>query len=212
MHHGVRWWISATRRNSMDADNQTIASQRAKQRLSSRTRSSRRSRSTACAASTEPPPMPTWTSTSRGIFIPQVSVRPEPFGALLYHFGTRKLSFLKDRTLLTVVQSLASAPPHATRAPRRASPNPIFRATSGPSRHSRTRRWSSNGPHDAPGVATPTASRLHRFRHRPRPAASSTCSSTDWTPRSASPGSSPTPATCRACTACPVPAGATRAS
>ena len=40
---------------------------------------------------------------------PQVSVRPEPFGALLYHFGTRKLSFLKDRTLLTVVQSLADS-------------------------------------------------------------------------------------------------------
>jgi putative mycofactocin binding protein MftB len=41
---------------------------------------------------------------------PQVSVRPEPFGALLYHFGTRKLSFLKDRTLLTVVESLDDAP------------------------------------------------------------------------------------------------------
>ena len=40
---------------------------------------------------------------------PKVSVRPEPFGALLYHFGTRRLSFLKDRTLLTVVQSLAEA-------------------------------------------------------------------------------------------------------
>ncbi|MCQ8835209.1 mycofactocin biosynthesis chaperone MftB [Streptomyces malaysiensis] len=40
---------------------------------------------------------------------PQVSVRPEPFGALLYHFGTRKLSFLKDRRLLTAVQSLADA-------------------------------------------------------------------------------------------------------
>jgi putative mycofactocin binding protein MftB len=37
---------------------------------------------------------------------PQVSVRPEPFGALLYHFGTRRLSFLKDRRLLEVVQSL----------------------------------------------------------------------------------------------------------
>jgi mycofactocin biosynthesis protein MftB len=37
---------------------------------------------------------------------PQVSVRPEPFGALLYHFGTRKLSFLKDRRLLEVVQTL----------------------------------------------------------------------------------------------------------
>ena len=41
---------------------------------------------------------------------PQVSVRPEPFGALLYHFGTRKLSFLKDRRLLEVVQSLKDAP------------------------------------------------------------------------------------------------------
>ncbi len=41
---------------------------------------------------------------------PQVSVRPEPFGALLYHFGTRKLSFLKDTTLLEVVRSLAESP------------------------------------------------------------------------------------------------------
>ncbi|MGW5973474.1 mycofactocin biosynthesis chaperone MftB [Streptomyces sp. NPDC055186] len=41
---------------------------------------------------------------------PQVSVRPEPFGALLYHFGTRKLTFLKDRRLLAVVQALAAAP------------------------------------------------------------------------------------------------------
>lgn len=40
---------------------------------------------------------------------PQVAVRPEPFGALLYHFGTRKLSFLKDRRLLAVVQNLAEA-------------------------------------------------------------------------------------------------------
>jgi putative mycofactocin binding protein MftB len=38
---------------------------------------------------------------------PQVAVRPEPFGALLYHFGTRKLSFLKNRTIVTVVESLA---------------------------------------------------------------------------------------------------------
>lgn len=41
---------------------------------------------------------------------PQVSIRPESFGALLYHFGTRKLSFLKDRTLLAVVQALDGAP------------------------------------------------------------------------------------------------------
>jgi putative mycofactocin binding protein MftB len=41
---------------------------------------------------------------------PQVSVRPEPFGALLYHFGTRQLSFLKDRRLLNVVNALGSSP------------------------------------------------------------------------------------------------------
>lgn len=39
---------------------------------------------------------------------PQVSVRPERFGALLYHFGTRRLSFLKDRRLLEVVSALAA--------------------------------------------------------------------------------------------------------
>ena len=41
---------------------------------------------------------------------PQVAVRPEPFGALLYHFGTRKLSFLKNRTILDVVNSLDEHP------------------------------------------------------------------------------------------------------
>lgn len=39
---------------------------------------------------------------------PRVSIRPEPFGALLYHFGTRKLSFLKSPRLLAVVRSMAS--------------------------------------------------------------------------------------------------------
>jgi mycofactocin biosynthesis protein MftB len=42
---------------------------------------------------------------------PQVALRPEPFGALAYHFGTRRLSFLKSRTLLAVVEGLAD---HAT--------------------------------------------------------------------------------------------------
>jgi putative mycofactocin binding protein MftB len=41
---------------------------------------------------------------------PQVSVRPERFGALLYHFGTRRLSFLKSPALLTVVSALGEAP------------------------------------------------------------------------------------------------------
>jgi putative mycofactocin binding protein MftB len=37
---------------------------------------------------------------------PQVALRPESFGALAYHFGTRRLSFLKSRMLLEVVVSL----------------------------------------------------------------------------------------------------------
>ena len=40
---------------------------------------------------------------------PRVSIRPESFGALLYHFGTRRLSFLKDRRLLEVVQVLPTS-------------------------------------------------------------------------------------------------------
>jgi mycofactocin biosynthesis protein MftB len=40
----------------------------------------------------------------------RVAVRPEPFGALLYHFGTRRLSFLKNSMVLTVVQSLGEHP------------------------------------------------------------------------------------------------------
>jgi putative mycofactocin binding protein MftB len=41
---------------------------------------------------------------------PTVAVRPERFGALLYHFGTRRLSFVKDRRLLTVIEALADSP------------------------------------------------------------------------------------------------------
>lgn len=37
---------------------------------------------------------------------PAVAVRPEPFGALVYHFGNRRLSFLKTRRLVAVVRLL----------------------------------------------------------------------------------------------------------
>jgi mycofactocin biosynthesis protein MftB len=50
---------------------------------------------------------------------PQVSVRPERFGALLYHFGTRRLSFLKSPALLTLIRELGDAP-SAREACRRA--------------------------------------------------------------------------------------------
>jgi mycofactocin biosynthesis protein MftB len=41
---------------------------------------------------------------------PQVALRPERFGALAYSFNTRRLSFLKSRPLLRVVESLESQP------------------------------------------------------------------------------------------------------
>jgi len=39
-----------------------------------------------------------------------VALRPEPFGALVYSFSTRKLSFLKSKVLVDVVQALADHP------------------------------------------------------------------------------------------------------
>jgi mycofactocin biosynthesis protein MftB len=40
-----------------------------------------------------------------------VSLRPERFGALAYHFDTRKLSFLKHPDLVRVVESLDGTVP-----------------------------------------------------------------------------------------------------
>lgn len=37
----------------------------------------------------------------------QVGLRPEPFGALAYHFTTRRLVFLKSTGLVALVESLA---------------------------------------------------------------------------------------------------------
>ncbi len=40
---------------------------------------------------------------------PAVALRPEPFGAMAYHFGNRKLTFLKRPELVRVIQSLADS-------------------------------------------------------------------------------------------------------
>lgn len=41
---------------------------------------------------------------------PQVAIRPEPFGALAYHYGNRSLVFLKHRDLVDVVDALDDHP------------------------------------------------------------------------------------------------------
>ena len=42
---------------------------------------------------------------------PQVALRPEPFGALAYHYGTRRLTFLRSPELVALVRALGD---HAT--------------------------------------------------------------------------------------------------
>ena len=37
---------------------------------------------------------------------PQVALRPEPFGALAYHYGNRRLVFLKHPDIVAVVKNL----------------------------------------------------------------------------------------------------------
>ncbi|BCL23550.1 mycofactocin biosynthesis chaperone MftB [Streptomyces tuirus] len=41
---------------------------------------------------------------------PSVALRPEPFGALAYHFGNRRLSFLKAPELVELVRGLDRHP------------------------------------------------------------------------------------------------------
>jgi putative mycofactocin binding protein MftB len=39
---------------------------------------------------------------------PDVAIRPEPFGALAYHYGNRRLTFLRSTELVRLVGELAS--------------------------------------------------------------------------------------------------------
>jgi putative mycofactocin binding protein MftB len=45
---------------------------------------------------------------------PQVALRPEPFGALAYHYGNRRLVFLKHPDVVQVVRTLGEH--HSLRA------------------------------------------------------------------------------------------------
>jgi putative mycofactocin binding protein MftB len=54
-----------------------------------------------------PAPAPTIDLTRAWRLHPKVALRDEAFGALAYHFDTRRLLFLKSRTLVELVSSLA---------------------------------------------------------------------------------------------------------
>lgn len=41
---------------------------------------------------------------------PRVALRPEPFGALAYHYDTRRLNFLRSHDLVALVRSLSDHP------------------------------------------------------------------------------------------------------
>jgi putative mycofactocin binding protein MftB len=41
---------------------------------------------------------------------PQLALRPEKFGALAYHYGNRRLTFLKSPQLTAIVESLGNHP------------------------------------------------------------------------------------------------------
>ncbi len=41
---------------------------------------------------------------------PEVALRPEPFGALAYHYGSRRLTFLRSPELVALVRTLGDHP------------------------------------------------------------------------------------------------------
>ena len=66
---------------------------------------------------------------------PSVALRPEPFGALAYHFGNRKLTFLKRPELVAVVRAAGRArPTSGPRSSRAGVPASQHAAYAAPSR------------------------------------------------------------------------------
>jgi putative mycofactocin binding protein MftB len=47
-----------------------------------------------------------WDPQARYRLDPDVALRPEPFGALAYHYGSRRLTFLRSRLLADLVGQL----------------------------------------------------------------------------------------------------------
>jgi mycofactocin biosynthesis protein MftB len=50
--------------------------------------------------------VPTFDAAGRYRLSPRVGLRPEPFGALAYHYDTRRLVFLKSPDLVELVRAL----------------------------------------------------------------------------------------------------------
>lgn len=65
----------------------------------------------ACAASTETTVDRVSVTLGSTLEVdPRVALRPEPFGALAYHYGNRRLIFLKHPDVVTVIKALADHP------------------------------------------------------------------------------------------------------
>jgi putative mycofactocin binding protein MftB len=60
--------------------------------------------STSSAATT------TFDASRRYRLHPDLALRPERFGALLYHYGTRRLTFLKSPELTAIVRDIGKYP------------------------------------------------------------------------------------------------------
>ncbi len=65
---------------------------------------------TTASTGTGSPPAPTgavpFDPSARYGLDPRVALRPEPFGALAYHYGSRRLTFLRSPLLAQVVRDL----------------------------------------------------------------------------------------------------------
>ncbi|HYJ73050.1 MAG TPA: mycofactocin biosynthesis chaperone MftB, partial [Actinomycetota bacterium] len=70
---------------------------------------SRRSRSTVCAGSTDNADV-AFDPERRYALHPQVALRSEPFGALAYHYGNRRLIFIRSASLVELVRGLDRHP------------------------------------------------------------------------------------------------------
>lgn len=60
----------------------------------------------ACAASTEPHPPAPFDPDRPHRLHPQVALRPEPFGALAYHYGNRRLTFVRSPEVVDLLRQL----------------------------------------------------------------------------------------------------------